>query len=88
MNFTALVHNDEDGGFWAEVEELPGCITQGDTELELEANLKEVIELFLDGLIQDYVESLAQKDDHAGETADAKWPIALNLKRAKATTKA
>ena len=47
MKLTVQVHKDEDGGFWAEAVEIPGCITQGDTDEELEANLQEVIELSL-----------------------------------------
>lgn len=58
MDFTVLVHHAEEGGFWAEVEELPGCITQGETEAELHANLQEVIELFIECLVDDYVEQL------------------------------
>ena len=38
MNLTVQIHNAEEGGFWAEVEEIPGCITQGETIEELEAN--------------------------------------------------
>ncbi len=86
MDFTVLVHNDEDGGFWAEVEELPGCITQGDTEQELEANLKEVIELFLAGLIDDYVEGLSQTE--TSEPADTEWHVEMSLKRGKAKARA
>jgi predicted RNase H-like HicB family nuclease len=85
MDFTALIHNDEDGGFWAEVEELPGCITQGASEEELEANLHEAIELFLEGLIDDYVESLGPRA--APESPDAAWQFSFTLKRVKAAAK-
>ena len=81
MNFTVLLHEDETGGYWAEVEELPGCITQGDSVEEVEANAKEVIELFIDSLIDDYVESLASRD--APEKADIRMGIELRLERAK-----
>lgn len=37
----------EEGGFWAEVLDLPGCCTQGDTWAELEANLSEAINAYL-----------------------------------------
>lgn len=49
MKLTAQVHNDEDGGYWAEVSEIPGAITQGDSFEEPEANLLEVIEMSLEG---------------------------------------
>ena len=43
MFFRAIVHDAEEGGFWAEVPALPGCLTQGETREELLANLKEAI---------------------------------------------
>ena len=44
MKIKAIVHEAEEGGFWAEVPAIPGCATQGDTMEELIANLKEAIE--------------------------------------------
>jgi len=44
MIFKAIVHREEDGGYWAEVPAIPGCATQGKSILELEANLREAIE--------------------------------------------
>ncbi|MGQ0485776.1 MAG: type II toxin-antitoxin system HicB family antitoxin [Hyphomicrobiales bacterium] len=44
MKFKAIVHEAEDGGYWAEVPAIPGCATQGDTMDELLANLREAIE--------------------------------------------
>lgn len=44
MKFKAVVHDAEEGGFWAEVPAIPGCATQGDTMEELLANLREAIE--------------------------------------------
>lgn len=46
MKIEVVVHVEPDGGYWAEVPALPGCYTQGDTMEELEANLRDVIELF------------------------------------------
>ena len=48
MKFKAIIHEAEEGGFWAEVPALPGCVTQGDTKAELELNLREAIEGWLD----------------------------------------
>lgn len=48
MKIKALIHQAEEGGFWAEVPALPGCSTQGDTVEELTENLKEAIALWLD----------------------------------------
>lgn len=44
MKVKVIVHEAEEGGFWAEVPSIPGCATQGDTYEELEANLREAIE--------------------------------------------
>lgn len=47
MRLRAVIHNAEEGGFWAEVPALPGCMTQGDTREELEKNLYEAVEGWL-----------------------------------------
>jgi predicted RNase H-like HicB family nuclease len=47
MKLKAVVHEAEEGGFWAEVPALPGCFTQGETIEELEANIHEAIEGWL-----------------------------------------
>ena len=44
MKIKAIVHPAEEGGYWAEVTALPGCITEGDTIEELKSNLKDAIE--------------------------------------------
>ncbi|MBZ0259721.1 MAG: type II toxin-antitoxin system HicB family antitoxin [Hyphomicrobiales bacterium] len=44
MKIKAIVHEAEEGGFWAEVPAIPGCATQGETIDELLANLREAIE--------------------------------------------
>ena len=85
MDLTVHLHKAEEGGFWAEVEEIPGCITQADTVEELDANLQEVIELCLEGLIEDYVNSLAGRADiERGETI---WKMSLKFQREKSTAK-
>jgi predicted RNase H-like HicB family nuclease len=47
MTLKAIIHNAEEGGFWAEVPALPGCVTQGETLAEVKANLREAIDLWL-----------------------------------------
>lgn len=44
MKFKAIIHDAEEGGFWAEVPAIPGCATQGETLEELIENLHEAIE--------------------------------------------
>lgn len=46
--FKAVVHTEAEGGYWAEVPELPGCFTQGDTLDEVYHNLAEAIACHLD----------------------------------------
>ena len=43
LNFKPVIHVEPEGGYWAEVPELPGCFTQGDTLDELYRNLTEAI---------------------------------------------
>lgn len=47
MKLKAIIHDAEEGGFWAEVPSLPGCATQGETMDELLVNLSEAIEVYL-----------------------------------------
>jgi predicted RNase H-like HicB family nuclease len=47
MKLKAIIHEAEEGGFWAEVPALPGCFTQGESLEELEANIAEAIEAWL-----------------------------------------
>jgi predicted RNase H-like HicB family nuclease len=44
MKLKAIVHEAEEGEYWAEVPAVPGCATQGDTYEELLRNLQEAIE--------------------------------------------
>ena len=39
-----VIHDAEEGGFWAEIPALPGCATQGKTMDERMRNLREAIE--------------------------------------------
>lgn len=44
MKLKVIVHEAEEGGYWAEVPAIPGCATQGETFEELLQNLYEAIE--------------------------------------------
>jgi predicted RNase H-like HicB family nuclease len=44
MKLKVVVHEAEEGGFWAEVPAIPGCATQGETFEELLRNLYEAVE--------------------------------------------
>jgi predicted RNase H-like HicB family nuclease len=47
MKLKVIVHEAEEGGYWAEVPAIIGCATQGDTFEELLANLYEAVEACL-----------------------------------------
>lgn len=47
MKIRAIIHAAEEGGYWAEVPALPGCITEGDTLDEVKHNLQDAIEGWL-----------------------------------------
>jgi predicted RNase H-like HicB family nuclease len=44
MKIKVIIHEAEEGGYWAEVPAIPGCATEGDTWDELLVNLYEAIE--------------------------------------------
>lgn len=50
MRYRALIEQDEDGVYVAEVPALPGCISQGQTRAEAVENIKEAIAAYLDSL--------------------------------------
>lgn len=47
MKIKVVVHEAEEGGYWAEVPAIQGCATQGETMDELLANVREAIEACL-----------------------------------------
>ena len=44
MKIRVVIHEAEEGGYWAEVPAIPGCATQGETFEELLSNLYEAVE--------------------------------------------
>ena len=44
MKLKVIIHDAEEGGYWAEVPAIPGCATQGDTMEELLQNIYEAVE--------------------------------------------
>jgi predicted RNase H-like HicB family nuclease len=44
MKLKVLIHPAEEGGYWAEVPALPGCVSEGDTFDEVLANIREAAE--------------------------------------------
>ena len=50
MKYTMAIHQDPEGGYWAEVPALSGCVSQGETLAELKVNIREAIIGYLDVL--------------------------------------
>ena len=48
MKIKAIIYPAQEGGYWAEVPALPGCITEGDTMEELINNLQDAIQGWLE----------------------------------------
>jgi len=44
MKVKVIIHEAEEGGYWAEVPSIPGCATQGETFDELLNNIYEAVE--------------------------------------------
>jgi predicted RNase H-like HicB family nuclease len=44
VKLQVIIHEAEEGGYWAEVPAIPGCATQGETFEELLQNLYEAVE--------------------------------------------
>ena len=44
MKLKVVIHQAEEGGYWAEVPSIPGCVTQGESFEELLKNLYEAVE--------------------------------------------
>ena len=55
MKLKVIIHDAEEGGYWAEVPAIPGCATQGDTMEELLHNIYEAVEGCLSVDIDDAV---------------------------------
>lgn len=55
MDFTVEIWPDElDGGFVAQCVELPGCLSQGETDVEAYRNLKDALKAMLPVVVQDH----------------------------------
>ena len=47
MKLKVIIHEAEEGGYWAQIPSLPGCATQGETFEELLQNIYEAVEGYL-----------------------------------------
>jgi predicted RNase H-like HicB family nuclease len=56
MEYSVVVHEAEEGGYWVEVPALPGCYSQGETLEDALENVKEAIDLYLEALREEGAE--------------------------------
>jgi predicted RNase H-like HicB family nuclease len=47
MKLKIVIHEAEEGGYWAEVPAIPGCATQGENMQELIGNIYDAVEACL-----------------------------------------
>lgn len=52
--YTIIIHPAEEGGYWVKVPTLPGCFSQGESIEEAMRNIKEAIELHIEGLLEEH----------------------------------
>ena len=53
MRQVIVIPDLESGGFTVTVPSLPGCISEGDTEAEALANIRDAIDLYIEDMIAD-----------------------------------
>ncbi len=61
MKLKVVIHEAEEGGYWAEVPAIIGCATQGDTFDELLSNIYDAVEGCLSVDVQQIVISGTDK---------------------------
>jgi predicted RNase H-like HicB family nuclease len=67
VKLKVVVHPAEEGGFWAEVPALPGCVSQGETLEETLSNVREAAEAWLE----------VSQQEHASDSRDQLVEIEL-----------
>ena len=69
MEYSVVVHQAEEGGFWVNVPALPGCYSQGETVDEALVNVREAIGL--------YLEVLREEGQNAPRDADVVYQVSV-----------
>ncbi len=57
MKLKVLIYQAEEGGCWAKVPAIPGCVSQGETLAEVRANIMDALE----GCLAEREESAVQE---------------------------
>ena len=53
MEYTVILHEAEEGGYWVEVPSLPGCFSQGESVDEALSNARKAIRSHVEALRED-----------------------------------
>jgi predicted RNase H-like HicB family nuclease len=69
VEYSVVLHEAEEGGYWVEVPALPGCYSQGESREEALANVREAIEL--------YVETLQERGDDVPKDEDVVFTVTV-----------
>ena len=48
MNLKVIIHKADEGGYWAEIPALKGCVSEGETKEEVLNNIKEAAQGWLE----------------------------------------
>ena len=70
FKYALIIHKAKEGGYWATVPELPGCVTEGETLEALRRNAGDAISGIL-AVMMDRGEELPEPGDMV-ETVEAK----------------
>ena len=73
MKYTVVLQRESDGGYVATVPALPGCVSQGDTRVEVLKNIEEAIELYLED-VRDAGEAIPVESDREYVEVTASLP--------------
>ena len=69
MEYSVIVHQAEEGGFWVEVPALLGCYSQGESVEDTLINVREAIAL--------YLETLKDEGQDAPRDADVVYQVSV-----------
>ena len=68
MNYQVIIHDAEEGGYWAEVTGMPGCYSQGETLAETKTNIREAAMAWMESQVAMALRK-AYRDRSTGKTA-------------------
>lgn len=88
LEYPVTVYPDADGGYVAEIKDLPGCLTQGETLEETMANINEARELWLETVYEngDKIPLPSTDDNYSGKLL-LRMPKTLHRRLAEAADK-